>query len=60
MRLGPMAATDRSGNKIPGTVIGNRRLWQLSGTTAQAVRLVIDSAKDSPAIADFSVYRGAR
>jgi len=48
--------TDKSGNKIQGTVIGNRQLWQLSGTTAQAVRLVIDSAKDSPAIAEFSVY----
>ncbi len=50
------APMDRSGNKIQGTVIGNRQLWQLSGTTAQAVRLVIDSAKDSPAIAEFSVY----
>ncbi|HEX7508951.1 MAG TPA: alpha-L-fucosidase, partial [Polyangia bacterium] len=50
------APTDQSGTKIQGTVIGNRQLWQLSGTTAQAVRLVIDSAKDSPAIAEFSVY----
>jgi alpha-L-fucosidase len=50
------APTDRSGNKIQGTVIGNRQLWQLSGTAAQAVRLVVDSAKDSPAIAEFSVY----
>ena len=40
------APTDTSGAKIQGTVIGNRQLWQLSGTTAQAVRLVIDSAKD--------------
>jgi alpha-L-fucosidase len=50
------APTDQSGTKIQGTVIGNRQLWQLSGTTAQAVRLVVDSAKDSPAIAEFSVY----
>jgi alpha-L-fucosidase len=50
------APTDKSGNKIQGTVIGNRQLWQLSGTAAQAVRLVVDSAKDSPAIAEFSVY----
>jgi alpha-L-fucosidase len=50
------APTDQSGTKIQGTVIGNRQLWQLNGTAAQAVRLVIDSAKDSPAIAEFSVY----
>jgi alpha-L-fucosidase len=50
------APTDNSGTKIQGTVIGNRQLWQLGGTSAQAVRLVIDSAKDSPAIAEFSVY----
>ena len=50
------APTDTSGAKIQGTVIGNRQLWQLSGTTAQAVRLVVDSAKDSPAITEFSVY----
>jgi hypothetical protein len=50
------APTDKSGAKIQGTVIGNRQLWQLSGTTAQAVRLVVDSAKDSPAIAELSVY----
>jgi alpha-L-fucosidase len=50
------APTDQSGTKIQGTVIGNRQLWQLSGVTAQAVRLVIDSAKDAPAIAEFSVY----
>jgi alpha-L-fucosidase len=48
--------TDRSGKTIQGTVIGNRQLWQLDGTTAQAVRLVVESAKDSPAIAEFSVY----
>ncbi|HEX7671276.1 MAG TPA: alpha-L-fucosidase, partial [Polyangiaceae bacterium] len=50
------APTDQSGNKIQGTVIGNRQLWQLSGTPAQAVRLVVDSARDSAAIAEFSVY----
>jgi alpha-L-fucosidase len=50
------APTDKSGTKIQGTVIGNRQLWQLNGTTAQAVRLVIDSAKDAPAIAEFGVY----
>jgi len=50
------APTDQSGTKIQGTVIGNRQLWQLNGTSAEAVRLVVDSAKDSPAIAEFSVY----
>ena len=50
------APTDKSGNKIQGTVIGNRQLWQLSGTAVQAVRLVIDAAKDSPAIAEFGAY----
>ena len=48
--------TDKSGTKIQGTVIGNRQLWQLSGAAVQAVRLVIDSAKDSPTIAEFGVY----
>ncbi len=50
------APTDSSGTTIKGTVIGNRQLWQMNGTTAQAVRLVIDSAKDSPTIAEFGVY----
>jgi alpha-L-fucosidase len=50
------APTDSSGTKIQGTVIGNRQLWQLSGTNAEAVALVVDSAKDVPAIAEFSVY----
>jgi len=50
------APTDQSGTKIQGTVIGNRQLWQLNGMTAQAVRLVIDSAKDSPTIAEFGLY----
>ena len=50
------APTDKSGTKIQGTVIGNRQLWQLNGTSAEAVRLVIDSAKDAPTIAEFSAY----
>ncbi len=50
------APTDKSGATIKGTVIGNRQLWQLSGAAVQAVRLVIDSAKDSPTIAEFGVY----
>jgi len=50
------APTDKSGTKIQGTVIGNRQLWQLNGTKAEAVRLVIDSAKDAPTIAEFSAY----
>jgi alpha-L-fucosidase len=44
-----------SGTKIQGTVIGQRQLWQLDSTTAEAIALVIDSAKDAPAIAEFSV-----
>jgi alpha-L-fucosidase len=50
------APTDASGAKIQGTVIGNRQLWQLSGTSVEAIRLVIESAKDAPAIAEFGVY----
>jgi len=50
------APTDKSGTKIQGTVIGNRQLWQLNGTNIQAIALVIDAAKDTPAIAEFSVY----
>jgi alpha-L-fucosidase len=48
--------TDTGGATIAGTVIGQRQLWQLSSTTADAVALVIDSAKDAPAIAEFSIY----
>jgi hypothetical protein len=48
--------TDKDGTKIQGTVIGNRQLWQLSGSSIEAIALVIDSAKDTPAIAEFSVY----
>jgi alpha-L-fucosidase len=43
------------GTKIQGTVIGQRQLWQLGPTTAEAIALVIDSAKDVPAIAEFGV-----
>ena len=48
--------TDASGTQIQGTVIGQRQLWQLNPTTAEAVALVIDSAKDVPAIAEFGLY----
>jgi alpha-L-fucosidase len=50
------APTDTSGATIAGTVIGQRQLWQLNSTTAEAVALVIDSAKATPAIAEFSIY----
>ena len=50
------APTDATGNRIAGTVIGERQLWQLNLTTADAVALVIDSAKDVPAVAEFSAY----
>ena len=48
--------TDASGATIAGTVIGQRQLWQLDSTTAEAVALVIDSARGVPAIAEFSIY----
>jgi alpha-L-fucosidase len=48
--------SDTSGAKVQGTVMGNRQLWQLDSVSAEAVRLVVDSAKDVPAIAEFSVY----
>ncbi|MBN1609065.1 MAG: alpha-L-fucosidase [Polyangiaceae bacterium] len=48
--------SDSSGAKVQGTVIGNRQLWQLDTASAEAVRLVIDSAKDVPAIAEFGAY----
>jgi alpha-L-fucosidase len=48
--------TDASGAIIAGTVIGQRQLWQLNSTTADAIALIIDSAKDVPAICEFSVY----
>ena len=50
------APMDKSGAKIQGTVIGNRQLWQLNGTSIEAIALVIESAKDTPTIAEFSVY----
>ncbi|HEY5960565.1 MAG TPA: alpha-L-fucosidase, partial [Polyangiaceae bacterium] len=50
------APTDKSGAQIKGTVIGQRQLWQLDSATAEAIALVIDSAKDVPAIAEFSAY----
>jgi hypothetical protein len=37
-------------------VIGQRQLWQLNSTTADAIALIIDSARDVPAIAELSVY----
>jgi alpha-L-fucosidase len=48
--------SDASGTKIQGTVIGQRQLWQLNSTTAEAIALVIDSAKGVPAIAELSVF----
>ena len=50
------APSDASGTQIKGTVIGQRQLWQLNQTTADAVALVIDTAKDVPAIAEFGLY----
>jgi alpha-L-fucosidase len=50
------APTDASGARIQGTIIGQRQLWQLEPTTADAVALVIDAAKDVPAIAEFGLY----
>ncbi len=48
--------TDTSGARIQGTVIGNRQLWQVNATNVEAVALVVDSARDAPAIAEFGVY----
>jgi alpha-L-fucosidase len=50
------APTDKSGTQIKGTVIGQRQLWQVNSTSVQAIALVVDSAKDVPAIAEFDVY----
>jgi len=50
------APTDKSGAPIKGTIIGQRQLWQVNSASVQAVALVIDSAKDVPAIAEFDVY----
>jgi alpha-L-fucosidase len=48
--------TYASGATIAGTVIGQRQLWHLNATTADAIALVIDSARDVPAIAELGVY----
>jgi alpha-L-fucosidase len=50
------APKDGSGNQIKGTVIGQRQLWQLGPTTAEAIAVVIDSARGVPAIAEFGAY----
>jgi alpha-L-fucosidase len=50
------APTDTSGATVAGTVIGQRQLWRLPTTTAQAIALVIDDARDVPAIAELSLY----
>jgi alpha-L-fucosidase len=47
---------DAFGTVIAGTVIGQRQLWQVNPTTAETVALVIDSARDVPAIAEFGLY----
>jgi alpha-L-fucosidase len=47
---------DSSGNEVRGTVIGQRQLWRLSKTTADAIALVIDSARGVPAISEFGAY----
>ena len=47
---------DAAGVTMAGTVIGQRQLWQLGSTTAEAVALVIDSARDVPAIAELGVH----
>jgi alpha-L-fucosidase len=50
------APKDKSGNQIKGTVIGQRQLWQLNQASADAVAVVIDSARGAPAIAEFGAY----
>ncbi|HZL17158.1 MAG TPA: alpha-L-fucosidase, partial [Polyangia bacterium] len=50
------APKDKSGNQIKGTVIGQRQLWQLNQTSADAVAVVIDSARGVPSIAELSAY----
>jgi alpha-L-fucosidase len=51
------APTDASGKPVQGTVIGQRQLWQLNPTTAEAVALVIDAARAVPAIAEFGLFQ---
>jgi hypothetical protein len=48
--------SDMFATQVQGTVIGQRQLWQLNQTTADAIALVIDSASAIPAIAEFGVY----
>ena len=50
------APVDASGTTIAGTVIGQRQLWQLDPTTADAIALVIDAARGAPAIAELAAY----
>jgi len=50
------APKDASGNQIKGTVIGQRQLWKLNQTTADAIAVVIDSARGVPAIAELGAY----
>jgi alpha-L-fucosidase len=50
------APTDSSGTRIEGTVIGQRQLWTLTPTSVEAMAIVIDSARDVPAIAEFGAY----
>src|SRR5207237_7920660 len=50
------APKDASGNQIKGTVIGQRQLWKLNQTTADAIAVVVDSARGIPAIAEFGAY----
>jgi len=50
------APVDASGAAIAGTVIGQRQLWQLTPTTADAIALVIDAARGVPAIAELGAY----
>jgi len=47
---------DTTGATVAGTVIGQRQLWRLPATTADAIALVVESAKDVPAIAELAVY----
>jgi alpha-L-fucosidase len=48
--------SDASDNKVQGTVIGNRQLWQMNNVSATGIRLVIESARDVPLIAELSAY----
>ena len=48
--------TDITGAIVAFTVIGQRQLWQLPPTTANAVALVIDAATGVPAIAELGLY----